>query len=687
MVRSIILLVALLSLATQSAIAQPSAKKINYQDHILPFFQDKCVACHNQDKKSSGVILNSYSKVIEGGSSGIIVKAGNPEGSSLFQMVAHKSEPFMPPKSPKVADTSIVMLEKWIKEGLLETADGKALALNKPTTDIALGTVRRGKPDGPPPMPEKPLPLDPLVVTLKGNAVIGLAASPWAPLLAVGGQKQIVLYNTDTMEYLGVIPFPDGFPTVLKFSRNGGFLLAGGGRGGKNGSATLFNIKTGLKVLTVGQESDAVLAADISPDQTQIALGGPSKVVRVYSTVDGKLLHEIKKHTDWITSIEYSPDGVLFASGDRSGNLFVWESHNGKEYFTLKGHTNYINNLSWRADGNMLASVSEDASLKLWEVENGTLVKSIPAHAGGAQGLVFHRDGTIVTSGRDKTSKSWKSDGTAILTMEPLTDLALRVAVSHDAVFAFVGDWNGNVAAYKLADGKKVDVLPSNPPSLKDRVELSAKEIVLLREQLSKISAELTTAKTQDAKLQGDLAAVQKSLADATLAVKDLPAKIKQLTADQAAALALQTKSTTELKAGEAMILASTDSVKKIKEQSDKNKLDAVLAKNVTAAQEKLDKLKLELPTLQKALQEKTVAYTAAVAGLKDAQMKLIAATPLVPALPKQIDAMQKAMPAAQALVAALNTKVQDLEKHIGAKEASLQRYKKAQPLANAPKS
>lgn len=107
----------------------------------------------------------------------------------------------------------------------------------------------------------------------------------------------------------------------------------------------------------------------------------------------------------------------------------------------------------------------------------------------------------------------------------------------------------------------------------------------------------------------------------------------------------------------------------------------------MTAAQEKLDKLKLELPALQKALLEKAAAYTAAVAALKDAQMKLIAATPLVPALPKQIDAMQKAMPAAQALVNTLTTKVQDLEKQIGAKEASLQRYKKAQPLANAPKS
>lgn len=59
----------------------------------------------------------------------------------------------------------------------------------------------------------------------------------------------------------------------------------------------------------------------------------------------------------------------------------------------------------------------------------------------------------------------------------------------------------------------------------------------------------------------------------------------------------------------------------------------------------------------------------------------------MIPALPKQIDAIQKAMPASQALVATTTTKVQDLEKQIGAKEASLQRYKKAQPLANAPKS
>jgi len=48
---------------------------------------------------------------------------------------------------------------------------------------------------------------------------------------AVGGQNQIILYNTDNLECLGVLPFTEGIPYVLKFSRNGSVLLAGGGRG------------------------------------------------------------------------------------------------------------------------------------------------------------------------------------------------------------------------------------------------------------------------------------------------------------------------------------------------------------------------------------------------------------------------------------------------------------------------
>ena len=49
----------------------------------------------------------------------------------------------------------------------------------------------------------------------------------------------------------------------------------------------VWDVKTGKRVFEVGKEYDAVLAADISPDHGQVALGGPSKVVRVYNTADG----------------------------------------------------------------------------------------------------------------------------------------------------------------------------------------------------------------------------------------------------------------------------------------------------------------------------------------------------------------------------------------------------------------
>ena len=56
------------------------------------------------------------------------------------------------------------------------------------------------------------LPLDPVIPTSRGSALTGLAWSPWAPLAAIGGQKQILLYNTDSFELIGIIPFNEGMP-------------------------------------------------------------------------------------------------------------------------------------------------------------------------------------------------------------------------------------------------------------------------------------------------------------------------------------------------------------------------------------------------------------------------------------------------------------------------------------------
>jgi WD40 repeat protein len=313
-------------------------------------------------------------------------------------------------------------------------------------------------------MPTRPLLQEPVVKTTRANTVMALAASPWAPLVALGSPKQVLLYNSDTLDLVGILPFPEGMPHVLKFSRNGSLLLAGGGRDAKAGKVVVWNVATGERIVEVGDETDAVLAADISADQTQIALGSPSKVIRVYSTKDGQLVREIRKHTDWIYAVEFSPDGVLLATADRSGGLFVWEANTGREYFSLRGHTAAVTDLSWRLDSNILASSSEDATIRFWEMENGNQVKSWGAHGGGCLSVKYTHDNRLVSAGRDKLVKVWDQNGGQQRVFEAFPDVASRAVFAHDGARVIGGDWTGQVRLWKTADGKLVGNFLGNPP-------------------------------------------------------------------------------------------------------------------------------------------------------------------------------------------------------------------------------
>src|SRR5580692_3361192 len=109
--------------------ADPTKKpgKLTFDEHVLPILKDKCVGCHNQDKKRAGLVLNNYTKIMEGGSSGAAVKPGDPDNSLLFKVVAHTAEPFMPPKSDKIPSVSIDIIQKWIAGGAPENAGSKVI--------------------------------------------------------------------------------------------------------------------------------------------------------------------------------------------------------------------------------------------------------------------------------------------------------------------------------------------------------------------------------------------------------------------------------------------------------------------------------------------------------------------------------------------------------------------------------
>jgi hypothetical protein len=446
-------------------LAIPASGAVNYEDDVKPIFNRYCLGCHSAGEMRAGLNLETYQGVLKGSSGGDIVKAGRATSSALYQAVAHEGDGVrpMPLGGAKIPDAAINTIKDWIQAGLLETANSQPKGPVAASTAFVASNLNH--PKGPAAMPQT-LPRLSLAEPARPHPVTALAASPWAPLIAVAGHERIYLYDLAKRKSAGEIAFPEGIPYVLRFSRDGGTLLAAGGKGVQSGKAVLFDVKTGERLAAVGQEMDVVLAADVSPDGQLVAIGGPGKIVKVFRVSGGKPIYEIKKHTDWITAIEFSPDGTKLATADRAGGIHLWEAATGGLIVSLSEHKDSVTALSWRADGRLLASGSEDGQIVIWDAQDGFPAASIAkAHTGktpppipgvkvgGVLSVWFMPDGRLASVGRDRTIKIWTGEGKPVSSSPVESDLLTKVTASFDSKVAVAGDYRGRVL---LWDGKQV---------------------------------------------------------------------------------------------------------------------------------------------------------------------------------------------------------------------------------------
>ncbi len=645
--RYLTLTLALLLTSAPAFAQDAAAEKITYNDHILPLFKARCGSCHNANDRKGGLTLDNYAGTMLGGGSGAVVEGGDAGASYLWSLITHESEPKMPPNADKMPEAELTLIKKWIDGGLLETSGSSAKMKKKSSlAKIEVSTERPA---------EVAMPVaylgDPITQAATKNAVTALANSPWAPLAAISGHRQITLYHTQTFEVLGVLPFPEGQPQILKFSRNGAMLMAGGGRGGASGKVIVYDVKTGERTAEIGDEYDSVLAADISADQTMIALGGPKKMIRVYSVETGELLFESKKHTDWITAVEFSPDGVLLASGDRSNGLVVWESSTGKEFYNLLGHQGMITDISWRSDSNLVASASEDNTIRLWEMNNGTEVKKWNAH-GGCLSLDYIRDGRLVSNGRDRVVRLWNGDGGQLREFPGQTDLGMEVAFDAESERVLAGDWTGMIRIWNAADGALLNEFNTNPPTIDAT-------IALVEQAVGGATNELTQATTQIAVVNKVLTD-RKALADTAAAqLNEITAKTQAATADKAnMEKALAEKTAAMLKAEEALKAAEVAlaAAKAAFEKANAEQTVATTGKKTTE----------ELTAAAKAATEKSAAaeklLVEEMAISKAAADKAAAEAPAKPEEQKALTDYDAAAKAAQAKADAAKAKLDRLK-------------------------
>ena len=641
-----------------TALAQDDKDKITFMDHVMPVLEDACLNCHNPDEAKGGLDLTSYGATMSGGSGGEVVKAGDPAGSRLFSLMAHAEEPFMPPQKPKSDNGKLEIIKKWIEGGLLETKSSKAKKSTSPTLGGAV-EVTTGKPENPA-MPEHVL-LEPEVTTTRANAITAIAASPWAPIVAIGGQKQVILYNTDNYELLGIFSFEEGFPETLEFSRNGSLLLAGGGRGGKSGKAVAWDVQTGERVLEVGREFDTALAADISPNHSLVTLGGPGRNIKIFDTATGEQLHSLKKHPDWLMELEYSPDGVLFSSGGRNGGLYVWEAASGIEFYELKEHQRAITGISWRADSNVMAASSEDGQVSIWEMQNGRQVRKWAAHGGGALAVDFNHDGSkLVTCGRDNRVKIWDLNGKLLKDIPGFPDVVTAVTFTHDGKRIVSGDWTGALKVWDAESGAELAQLVSNPPSIAEQKAHAVKRVDEITKQIPTLDAAVKKAGEGTAAGKTALATATKALADT---------KAKRAAAD--AVVKTADKKLADITAQINQAKAAVDAKKKAVQQNAEQQTKVLPAQ---LAQHKKDLQNWEAQF--KARNDALVKAKADVEKLKGELAQL----PDNPDLKAKLDAAQKLVASSPAAIQEADTKRRQAGTNIQQTEQKIVQAKQAAP-------
>ncbi len=146
--------------------------------------------------------------------------------------------------------------------------------------------------------------------------------------------------------------------------------------------------------------TDAVRAVAYTPDGRRCVSGGADRTLRVWDVRTGVLLMTLQGHRDYVYGVAISPDGnqALSGSGDRT--LKLWDLQAGKEIRTFQGHADSVRGVAMSMDGKTAVSSGIDGEVIAWDVASGRQIGRIKRND-GVHGVAISPDGKFAVAGED----------------------------------------------------------------------------------------------------------------------------------------------------------------------------------------------------------------------------------------------------------------------------------------------
>lgn len=118
-----------------------------FENEVRPILVEHCQECHSslKGKVKGGLDMDNRASLLKGGENGPVLKAGDPDGSSMIKAVEWLDDLQMPPKK-KLSALQITTLKEWITRGAPDPRDGAAVARLTKADHWAFQAVTRPTP-------------------------------------------------------------------------------------------------------------------------------------------------------------------------------------------------------------------------------------------------------------------------------------------------------------------------------------------------------------------------------------------------------------------------------------------------------------------------------------------------------------------------------------------------------------
>ncbi len=241
--------------------------------------------------------------------------------------------------------------------------------------------------------------------TESSDAAQGLFSPDGRVLLVADESGRIAFWNLADRRRLGVLTNAPGSLGILRFSRDGRWLVNPGGK-----SPT--QIWRAEDRALVAELRDSVFAerALFSPDGRWLALVGGDSTVRLWQTSDWRKVRTLRAHTDAITTMDFSPRGNVLATGARNGEVKLWSleepptapeqvSFSASAFYELAGDGGGFGRIPQPESSN---NVALPLTVEVWTTTPLQRIATAPLPAGPpASGVVLAGGRGLVLGGSD----------------------------------------------------------------------------------------------------------------------------------------------------------------------------------------------------------------------------------------------------------------------------------------------